>query len=446
MKLLIDKMKGPWEYIWNLKFFRDLVILQWGSFWDLGLSFLASIIYARLLGVHTYGDYALIFAFTGLVRLFMDWGTGYATLTLLAAAYAKQDRAEIKDILTYYFKLNFIVFGTIGLSAFITAPYLTLWLYHSSVIGELARLIIVSMFFQMFFSLLTTLLQVMRKMKYLIIAENIFKSAYIIVPIILVLLGYGLAGIVWGYMLAIFCSMFFALIVYRQFARRNGLVPRLLEIMLNFSQVKISRYFKFGFLVAMDNNIANSFGILPLVILGHFAASGEVAGLKIAVAYLALPNIFITPIARLLQVQLPKANVAGVKDLKHNFYRSSLYAGFIFFFLVLAALAVAPFLILTFYGQQFALSIKLVYLLSLGVMFSGFTVGFGSLYRTINKNVTAILINLGGLVSGGILFAAIFRFLPPIYNVVCLIVYWSLFSEIAHLIYLRGYLKKLGTT
>jgi|GEM_PF-894840 len=430
--------------LFKMKFIRDTVILQWGSFWDLGLSFVASIIYARLLGVGTYGDYALIFAFASLVNLFINWGTGYAILTLLATAYAKNDRQEIKDIVTYYFKISLVIFGTIGAVAVIWAPFLSQLLYHNPVIGQLARLIIISYFCQIFFSLLTSLLQVMRKIKYLTIAENVNKFFSVALPVTLVLLGFGLPGIAWGYLVSIVGSMVFAVQVYRHFARRNELVPHFRDVLKNFGRVKLSRYLGYGFVMAADNNIANSFGLWPVMILGYLASPSDVANLKIALAYLALPNVFLGPIARLLLVQLPKAKVAGSEHLKANFYKTSAVSGLSYIIIAGIFLVIAPFLIRLFYGREFSSSINMVYPLGLSVIFSGFTIGIGSLYRTINKNIYGIAINLFVMASGFFAFLIWSHWLEPVPAVIALVIYWAWFAALGHFIYLRNYLKKLS--
>lgn len=431
------------DYVLQLKFVRDVLYLQWGSFWDLGLSFIASVLYVRLLGVGTYGEYALIFAFASLVNLFLNWGTGYAILTLLATAYAKNDREEIKSIITYYFKISLLIFGTIGLAAVIFAPFLSQLLYHNQSIGQFARLIIIGYFCQIIFSLLVALLQVMRKIKYLTIAENVNKFFSVALPVIFVLLGFGLAGIAWGYLISIVCSMIFALVAYRYFARRNELVPTLRQILANFSKVKISQYLKYSLIMAADNNIANSFGLWPIIILGFLAVPSEVANLKIALAYLALPNIFLGPIGRLLLVQLPRAKVVGHEHLKNNFFKISLIAGLTYIPIVGFFLLFAPFLIKLIYGWEFALSAIMVYPLSLSVIFSGFTIGFASIYRTINKNIYAIAINLFNMFFGFILFYFALKVLSPMDSIAGLIIYWSLISAISHFIFIRRYFSHL---
>ena len=55
-------------------FVRDSLILQVGTLFGTGLSILTSIIIARLLGVITYGEYALLGALLGVLTIFTDAG------------------------------------------------------------------------------------------------------------------------------------------------------------------------------------------------------------------------------------------------------------------------------------------------------------------------------------------------------------------------------------
>jgi len=440
---MVKVIKEKVSYLWNLKFVKDVFTLQIGSFVGTGLALVASVVYARVLGSEVYGNYALVFAFASLVGIFMDWGVGYATLTLLSESYARGDRAEMKNVLTYFLKSSFYIVISIGLLSIIFAPFLSDLIYQRPEIGNLARLVILATIVRTFLSLLITMLQVLRKIKYLTIVENTNKFFLNALPIIFVLLGFGLWGIVWGHFLTTFGFMIFSLWVYYHFARRNPLVPSIPEIVKNFPQVKISKYFKFGFSIAIDKNIANSFSILPVIFLGALATPEQVANLKIAVAYLALPRIFLSPIARLLQIQLPKAKAASTKDLKSNFYKSTFYTGLTFIALTLGFLLVAPVLIRVFYGQEFLLSIKIVYALSIGTIFAGFAVGYSSLYRTINKMKTVITINIINLITGLVIFIISLQFMSALKSIIVLVVYWSLYSLIVNFFALRKNLDKL---
>ncbi|MBU1164143.1 oligosaccharide flippase family protein [Patescibacteria group bacterium] len=439
VKIIKEKINN----LWKLKFVKDVFTLQIGSFVGTGLALVASVIYARVLGSELYGNYALIFAFAGLVGIFMDWGVGYATLTLLSESYARGDRNEMKNILTYFLKSNLYIAIVIGILAIIFSPQLSGLIYHRPEIGSFARLVIFATILRTFLSLLMIMLQVLRKIKYLTIIENVNKFFLHGAPITFVLLGFGLWGIVWGHFLTAFGFMFCSLWIYYHFATRNSLVSSLPEIIRNFPNVKISKYFKFGFSIAVDKNIANSFSLLPVIFLGALSSPEQVANLKIAIAYLALPKVFLGPIARLLQIQLPKAKAASANDLKSNYYKSALYTGLTFIVLTILFLMIAPILIKVFYGQQFILSIKLVYVLSLGTIFAGFAVGYSSLYRTMNKMKTVITINITNLITGLLLFVISLQYTTALKSTVVLIVYWSLFSLIVNFVALRKKLNKL---
>ncbi|MCG2701306.1 oligosaccharide flippase family protein, partial [Candidatus Parcubacteria bacterium] len=64
----------------KISFVQDVGILQVGKFFSILLSVSTSVVLARLLRPELYGIYGLIFAFVGLVGIFMNWGGMYAGL------------------------------------------------------------------------------------------------------------------------------------------------------------------------------------------------------------------------------------------------------------------------------------------------------------------------------------------------------------------------------
>ena len=94
----------------SIAFIRNAGFLQAGKILSIFLAVASSVILARVLKPELYGLYGLIFAFTGLVGTFLGWGGSFASLTLLSASYIKEQRQEIKDVLTYFFKITFILY------------------------------------------------------------------------------------------------------------------------------------------------------------------------------------------------------------------------------------------------------------------------------------------------------------------------------------------------
>ncbi len=421
---LNEKIKN----LFKISFVRDVGMLQVGTVFSAGLAVVASVVFARILGAANYGIYSLIFALVGLVGIFRNLGAERACLTLLPEAYAKKDKQEIRNILTYFVKVTLLVTVTISLIGIIFAPLLSDLLYHNLRVGQLARWVLVADILAAVFLLLTVSLQSIRKIKYLTILEFINKSLYKLLPITFVLLGLGLLGIVWGYLLSAILFLFFSIFVYLKMAQRNKYFPNFREIFQNFNKIKFRKYFNFGFLIAVDNNLSNLAGLLPIILLGMFALPQEVAYFKIALAYITIPSLLITPVSRILAVQLPKSKAQSLELLKEHFFRVSFYTGLITLTTALVLSLLAPFLIKLFYGQEFLPSIPLVYFLAINVILSGFAIGFGAIYRTLNKMKIPIILNTGQVIFMILLILFLMKFFAPLKAIVLTKVIASILS------------------
>jgi len=201
----------------KISFVQDVSILGIGKFFSIFLGVISSVVLARLLHPELYGIYGLVFSFIGLIGIFMNWGGNYASLTLLAEAYAKKDKQEIKNILTYFTEVTILAICIIGILSIIFAPFLTGLLYDNSQVGHWARIVLLAGFLTVIYSLLVIVLQITRKMKQLTILETFNRFIYILFSIIFVLLGFGLTGIVWGYFISAFIFLiylFFFILFY----------------------------------------------------------------------------------------------------------------------------------------------------------------------------------------------------------------------------------------
>jgi len=366
--------------------------LQTGKFFSVFLSVIGSIALARLLQPELYGIYGLVFAFVGLVGIFTDWGGSYAGLTLLAEAYAQKDKEAIKNILTYFVKITLLAIGILGILSIVFAPFLTDLIYQNSQVGQWARIILVAVFIGIFYNLLVIVLQSLRKIKKLTILESINKVAYLVFPVGLLWAGFGLAGVIWGHFISSFIFLILSFLIYSSLAQKKEYLPSFKEIFSNFGKIKINKYFKFGFLIALDKNIGRLIALLPVLILGYLTSPAEIGYFKIALGYITIPTLVLGPISRLLMVQLPKSKSYGLDILKRHFFKTTLYSGAIATLMLIPFVVLAPFLINLFYGREYSPSIQLVYYLAIMTILSGLGVGISSFYRTVNRMKTSIAI------------------------------------------------------
>jgi len=385
------------------KFVQDTAILQIASFFSTGLALVGSIIYARVLGVEGFAAYALIFVFVSLVSIFMNLGTNQTTLTILSEAYVKKDGQKVLDILTYYIKVTLLISVLVSVLVFILAPFLTSKLYSSLEIGQLARVVILANIVKVFYGMYVIVLQVTRKIKVLAVIENINKILYVVIPAGLVLLGYGLYGIVYGHLFIALSFVLFSWLAYGYLRTKDPIFPTWKEIFINFRKVDLSYYFKFGFLIAIDKNLGSLYHTLPILILGIFSLE-QVAFLKIAIAYAGLPLVFMgRPIARLLTVQLPKSKSYSFKILKRDYTRSSFGSFLITFVAAIFFMALSPILIPLVYGPAYASAVFLTYPLLIATIIINLGVGGGPLFRTLHLMKASIIINSTFVVVGGMI-------------------------------------------
>ena len=225
----------------RISFVRDVGILQVSKFFSIFLTIVSSIILARLLHPELYGLYGLIFAFVGLVGIFIDWGGNYASLTLLAENYAKKNKEEIKNILVYFVKITLLGIGIVGVIILVFSPFLTEIIYGNSQIGDWARVVLMATFLGIFYTGVVIVLQVIRKISQLAFLEVFNKFVYVLLPISFVVIGWGLTGLVWAHFLSSFIFLILSLLIYRSLTREDNLLPNVRKIFSDFNKVRIKR-------------------------------------------------------------------------------------------------------------------------------------------------------------------------------------------------------------
>lgn len=439
----MNDIKQKIQWFKERRFVRDVATLQVGTVISMFLAFVASVVFARILGPEKYGTYALIFALASLAGMPTSiGGTDYTFLTLLPEAYAKRDKNEIRNILSYYIKIHLYLIVPLTVIAIFVLPFISEIFYQQQYIGELARWVIAISIVRVFFSLYALSLQSIRKIKSLTVLENSEKFSLDLFPILFVLLGFGLSGLVFGKFLAAVVVAIISGLGYWLLSKRDEIFPTFSELFDGFIQVRIPKYFYFGFKVMIDKNIANLYGILPLAFLGMFAPPESVAHFKIALSYITILFIINKPVSRILTVQLPKSKLYGPKILKRDFSRASWLTILISAFAVIPFIFLAPSLVKTFYGPQYLPVIKIAYLLAPYIVLFSIGVGISPIYRTLDKVKTLIRINVFTILIGLPLVILLIKHLQII-GAVIVTTFWSLTSVIIALINIYRQLNKL---
>ena len=393
---MIGKIKEKIEYFRHHWFVKSLLFFQAGNFAANLTQALVGVFIVRFLQPENYGIYTLAFSLSGFIAVFLGFGAQSASTTLLSEAYARDDKEEVKKILAFLIKITFILTIPLLIGA-ILAPWLARIFYDNYKIGiYAAMLLIATAIGSTFFPFAMMALQITRWIRTMTVLAFSAQFSRSILALLLVIGGAGVMGAIAGHLLSAIIILIASIILWERVSKNFSIFPSVRKLIGNMKDASIKKYLGFSFWITADSNIANLYNVLPIMLTGIFVTTSEVSFFKLAFGYINLALTFLSPISALLNVEFPKMKVEeGGKDkLLKNFTRTSLYSLLFSIVLTLGAIVTAPFIFRILYGASFAPSIKYV----AGLFFYGATmgmgVGFGPMWRAINKVKVSIIINI----------------------------------------------------
>ena len=389
-------------------FVRDAGVLQVGNMAALGISFLLSVALARLLGREAYGAYALVVSAMTTISLFKRLGQDYVATTDLAAAYARRDPNAAREALVTFNVVNLWSTIVVIPPALLLAPAIMGAFFGDAALGESLRLALLPPIWAMFLATTAIVLQCSRRVVGLAVLENANSLALAVCGLAFAAAQAGAPGrdlvgnVFWGQALASLVFALIALQVYRRLQYVDRLLPDLGPLLSG--SVRLSRSvwtrFRSGLAVALDKNLVSLYPLAPILLLGALAPTSEVALLRVAMSYLAVPLLVLSAISRLLMVKLPELHATQPARMRRFFLQVTATGGAISIMLTLPFVVLAPWLIGLLYGSEFAPAARLAPLLALDPLLAGFGIAAGPIFRTYGRNIWAVWANMGVLAVG----------------------------------------------
>jgi stage V sporulation protein B len=437
-------IKGKIASFYRNRLVRDTATLEVGTISASFIQAFVGIFLARFLQPELFGVYTLAFSLAVLIIVFVSIGSQEAIAALIGEAYAKNDKAEVKETSAFLIKI-FIITGLLALIGIFFAPFLADVFYGNQDIGIFAGYFIAAIFLSnSIFTLSKNGLQVlgeMKKMTAMILADQAVRSG---LSLLFVFLGLGVFGAVSGHLAGALIILAVSILTWNWIRKRNDIFPSLSSLISSFRRTKIKKYLGFSIWVAIDKNISMLYMVLPIILTGIYVAASEVAFFKLAFAYINLATALLAPISILLNVEFPKMKIQNIGNLSSNFVKISLYSTALSAVLTLGAVLVAPWAFQLFYGESFAPSVKYIYGLFVYGALMGIGVGLGSMWRAINQVKTSIIINIVTLTVGiptGLWLIKNYS----IWGAVIMVTLWFTVSHTISFIYLVNKLKKNDT-
>ena len=435
-------IKQKLNYFRQNLFIRNVATLQIGSFGGTLVQAVFGILIARLLQPELFGIYSLSIGLAALAGLLLGAGMQDAVATLVGSAYAKNDKEELRDVLTFLLKITFYA-GLATLLIFFFIPSIANHFYGNSMIGWYAGVIILAVFFSSSFNAIVQLgLQVAGRIKPLaliIFGDQFLRSG---LALLFVFFGFGVLGGVSGHLIGAVGISILSLLIWNKLQNFNGIFPSFRYLLNNIWRVPIKKYFRFSLWVAIDRNMGNLFMALPIVLTGIYVSSGEVAFFKLAFGYINLVLSLLGPISILLNMEFPKTQVEDPQRLRTNFLKVSMFGLLISVGLTLVAVVISPLAFRILYGESFTPSVSYVFgLVAYGALY-GIGVGLGPMWRAINKVKVSILINLIVLGAGiplGLWLIKVYG----LWGSVVMVTIWFSVSHFVSFVYLVKKLKQI---
>ncbi len=383
----------------KIKFINDTLVLQLGAVVNIVLGFAATIAIVRTLHIQDYGVYALILSVYGCINFFGNFSIDKVTVIKLAEARLKKDQQQINNILAAYTKLAFILSVSVCVIGFIFSPYLAQVLYGRKDIGDLARVIFLAAPFGVFYELICVIFHGFRMIKHLAIVESIFRACKTLFILIVLILGFGLFGIITALAInSLICSVI-AILIYKKLQLKEEKMPHLGKILRMVRGASVVKYLKFSLWMTLDKSLFNLYDILPIIILGRFVNYAEVGYFKIAKDLIAYFVYLFWPIYRGLLVKFPSVLAQKGKLYAYNFFvKVSLFSGMVASGIAFVLLFAVPFIITYSYGNEYAPANGVVTVLLFYLIFSGFNVAIPALYEILRQVKLLVYIKLLAIV------------------------------------------------
>ena len=169
-------------------------------------------------------------------------------------------------------------------------------------------------------------LQASKRMGQLVVLENASSLATAILPVGLALAGFGLLGVFTGQVIASLMAVGIGYVLYRRLVADDPLFPNVGELLQGVVQPNMPLWpsTRFGLSIAFDKNLVSLYNLAPILLLARFVPEDEVGQLRVAMSYMAIPAVLLTPISRLLMVDLPRLRVTAPERVRPAFVRLTL--------------------------------------------------------------------------------------------------------------------------
>ncbi len=276
-----------------------------------------TIVVARMLGVSDYGLLALVIAYISVLNMFFDLKV-WETATKYIGTYLEKGES---DKTRSMIKLSYILDIGSGVVAFIiailSAKLISAYIIHSPDAYILIWIFSISLFIDTANSTSDAILRVFDRFKSIAFINSFQKLFRLIVVVALLLGGFGIKGVLYGFILASFIGFSIRMWIVIKTLNENDLEGWFsADVGLIKDEWKGILWFlgNTSFIATLKTGNERYLGIM---ILGYFVGKDAVAYYKIASTVASLANKVVDPLYEAIYPELVKFAISNaIKDFK----------------------------------------------------------------------------------------------------------------------------------
>ncbi len=342
------------------------------------------VVLARILSQEEMGVFALLFFILSIPQVFGLFSLPSAAVKFMSKYIAKGDYDNTRAVVKRVLQISILMAVVSFLVLFIPADWLSIQLFSKPDYALHLRLVALSSAFNLLYNAVIGFLQGLQKMSDYAALGLIYTIIQNSVGIFLLSIGWGLSGVVMGWLLGISIAFI------------PGLVKIIRELGISGKPHEIKPLFKFSlplyfsgvlvyFMSWADQLILVSYMSL---IYGATVAQQELGIYYVAIRASAVPALFSTAIVVAVFPQLSALYTQqGSNSLKEAFHLSSRYAILIGFPLIIGIAVLAYPIIILFAGVNYSGAALPLIIISIGTLVATLGVTIGPIFMTLERTL-----------------------------------------------------------
>jgi len=338
---------------------------------------------SRTLTTEDMGVYALFSFIIGLIQVIAVFSLPSATIKYVAQYLAEGNQAKARSVVTRVLQTCLIAATVVFLILFVPAEWLSTVMFGSARNVLLFRILAFVSFFSILFAIVTGFLKGLQKMRDVAILALVFAMIKIVLGVYLVSTGFGLSGLILGWLGGLIIPS------------TIGLILTAKHLSLREKPHPAKPLFKFSYPLYIASTLALSANWVDQLFILPFLGAGELGVYYIAVRASFVPTLLSTSLIQALFPQLSELYTKeGSNSIRNAFFISTRYSALIGFPMIIGTAVLAYPILILFAGIEYAEAALPLIIMCFAALSTTIGVAINPILMTLERTKTASLITM----------------------------------------------------